>query len=52
MIERAAQELAPFLDEVAFVEYIVWFNNDRMHESLGDRSPAEFKNLYVAQGVN
>jgi hypothetical protein len=27
------------------------FNNDRLHESLGDVSPAEFESLYVAQGV-
>jgi putative transposase len=35
--------------ELAVVEYIAWFNNDRLHESLGDRSPAEFESLYVAQ---
>jgi putative transposase len=38
--------------ELAVVEYIAWFNNDRLHESLGDRSPVEFEDLYVAQGVN
>ena len=38
--------------ELGVVEYIAWFNNDRLHESLGDRSPAEFEGLYVAQGVN
>jgi len=38
--------------ELAIVEYIAWFNHDRLHESLGDRSPAEFEGLYVAQGVN
>ena len=38
--------------ELAVVEYIAWFNNDRLHESLGDRSPAEFEGLYVSQGVN
>ncbi len=38
--------------ELAVVEYIAWFNNDRLHESLGDRSPAEFEELYVAHGVN
>jgi putative transposase len=38
--------------ELAVVEYIAWFNNDRLHESLGDRPPAEFEDLYVAQGVN
>jgi putative transposase len=37
--------------ELAVVEYIAWFNNDRLHESLGDLPPAEFEGLYVAQGV-
>lgn len=37
--------------ELAVVEYIAWFNNDRLHESLGDISPVEFESLYVAQGV-
>ena len=35
--------------ELAVVEYIAWFNNDRLHESLGDRPPAEFEGLYVAR---
>jgi putative transposase len=29
--------------ELAMVEYIGWFNHDRLHESLGDLSPAEFE---------
>jgi transposase InsO family protein len=37
--------------ELAVVEYIAWFNNDRLHESLGDVSPVEFESLYVDQGV-
>ena len=37
--------------ELAVVEYVAWFNNDRLHESLGDVSPAEFEDLYVAQEV-
>lgn len=36
--------------ELAVVEYIAWFNNDRLHESLDDLPPAEFESLYVAQG--
>jgi Integrase core domain len=36
--------------ELAVVEYIAWFNNDRLHESLGDVSPAEFESLYAAPG--
>ena len=37
--------------ELAVLEYIAWFNNDRLHESLGDVSPVEFEDLYVQQGV-
>lgn len=36
--------------ELAVVEYVSWFNNERLHESLGDVSPAEFEDLYVRQG--
>ena len=36
--------------ELAVVSYIAWFNNDRLHESLGDLPPAEFEDLYVARG--
>jgi putative transposase len=35
--------------ELAIVEYISWFNTDRLHESLGDIPPAEFENLYARQ---
>ena len=28
--------------ELAIVEYLGWFNHDRLHESLGDIPPAEF----------
>ena len=31
--------------ELAVVEYISWFNNDRLHESLGDTPPVEFETL-------
>jgi hypothetical protein len=37
--------------ELAVVEYIAWFSNDRLHESLGDVSPAEFESLCVPQGI-
>jgi len=33
--------------ELAVVEYISWFNNDRLHESLGDIPPAEFEALHA-----
>ena len=36
--------------ELGVVEYVAWFNNDRLHESLGDVSPAEFESLYAAPG--
>jgi putative transposase len=32
--------------ELAVVEYISWFNHDRLHESLGDIPPAEFEGLH------
>ena len=35
--------------ELAVVEYIAWFNHERLHESLGDVPPAEFESLYAAQ---
>jgi putative transposase len=31
--------------ELAIVEWVAWFNNDRLHESLGDIPPAEFETL-------
>jgi putative transposase len=36
--------------ELAVVEYLGWFNHDRLHESLGDVPPAEFETLYALQG--
>jgi putative transposase len=33
--------------ELAIVEYVAWFNNDRLHESLGDIPPAELEALYA-----
>jgi putative transposase len=37
--------------ELAVVEYVSWFNHERLHESLGDRSPVECEDLYVRQGA-
>ena len=37
--------------ELSIVEYLGWFNHDRLHESLGDRPPAELEALYAAQTV-
>jgi putative transposase len=37
--------------ELAIVEWVAWFNNDRLHESLDDRPPAELEALYEAQYV-
>jgi putative transposase len=31
--------------ELAIVEWVSWFNNDRLHASLGDLPPAEFETL-------
>jgi putative transposase len=33
--------------ELAVVEYIGWFNHDRLHEALGDIAPAEMEALYA-----
>ena len=33
--------------ELAVVEYISWFNHDRLHEALGDIPPLEFETLYA-----
>jgi putative transposase len=37
--------------ELAVVEYVSWFNHERLHESLGDIPPVEFEDLYVRQEV-
>jgi len=31
------------------VEYIAWFNDTRLHENLGDRSPREIEELYAVK---
>jgi transposase InsO family protein len=35
--------------ELAIVEYVAWFNNERIHESLGDRPPREIEELYAVK---
>jgi hypothetical protein len=35
--------------ELATVEYVAWFNHDRLHESLGDIPPVEFEALHTAR---
>jgi len=35
--------------ELAIVEYLGWFNTSRLHESLGDLTPAEFEALHAAR---
>ena len=35
--------------ELAIVEFISWFNDSRLHENLGDRSPAEIEELYAVK---
>jgi putative transposase len=37
--------------ELAIVEWVAWFNNDRLHEALSDRPPAEVKTLHAEQYV-
>jgi putative transposase len=38
--------------ELAIIEWVAWFNNDRLHESLGDIPPAEFETLRAGQYVS
>jgi len=38
--------------ELAIVEWVAWFNNDRLHESLGDLPPAEFETLSLSSTVD
>jgi Integrase core domain len=33
--------------ELATVEWVSWYNHDRLHESLGDIPPAEFEHNYA-----
>lgn len=35
--------------ELAIVEYVAWFNNERLHEALDDRPPRELQELYAAK---
>ena len=37
--------------ELAIVEWVAWFNNERLHESLGDLPPAESEALYATRYV-
>ena len=37
--------------EFAIVEWVGWFNHDRLHENLADRPPAEVEALYAAQSL-
>jgi len=33
--------------ELAIVEWVAWYNTDRLHESLGDNTPAEHEHRYA-----
>jgi hypothetical protein len=35
--------------ELATVEWVAWFNNERLHEALGDIPPIEFEQLHAAR---
>lgn len=37
--------------ELAIVEWVAWFNNDRLHGALGDLPPAEFEALTLGRYV-
>jgi hypothetical protein len=34
--------------ELATVEWVGWYNHDRLHEALGDIPPVEFEQLHAA----
>ncbi len=33
--------------ELAIVEWVSWFNHDRLHSSIGDIPPVEFEQIYA-----
>jgi transposase InsO family protein len=35
--------------ELAVLEYVAWFNNERLHEALDDQPPREVEELYAAK---
>jgi putative transposase len=35
--------------ELAVLEYVAWFNNERLHEALDDRPSRELEELYAAK---
>jgi transposase InsO family protein len=35
--------------ELAIVEYVAWFNNERLHEALDDQPPREAEELYATK---
>jgi hypothetical protein len=37
--------------ELAVVEYVGWFNHDRLHEALGDLPPVEFEQRRAARAA-
>ena len=37
--------------ELAILEYVAWFNHERLHEALDDRPPAEVEALYATRYV-
>jgi transposase InsO family protein len=38
--------------ELAIVEYVAWFNTNRLHESLGDLPPSEYETLSSSSTVD
>jgi putative transposase len=33
--------------ELAIVEWVAWYNTERLHESLGDKPPAEYEHQHT-----
>jgi transposase InsO family protein len=38
--------------ELAIVEYVAWFNHERLHQSLGDLPPSEYETLSQSSTVH
>ena len=47
-MSRVGRVLTPQL-ELAILEYVGWFNHQRLHSSLGDSPPAEHEFRYAAR---
>ena len=49
MEQWLGQAASPLTMEFAIVEYLGWFNHDRLHSRLGDLPPAQFEIDHAAE---